>query len=357
MIRMTILKGIAVGLCLCLTGCQTLQTAKVSSSAVSAERAKQVQLANKLRGERTARLARITARLQPEASDVCNSVKGNFNTSCRYPVKLRNDTSRNAHTDGTTVYVNSGIMAFTETDDELALVVGHEIAHNMLSHINKRIGSTILGVLVDVLIYGATGVDTGGAFSEAASKAYSKEYESEADYLGLYLTARAGYDISDAPNFWRRMGIENPGSIVAKYNSSHPSPPERYVALDVAVREIKIKSKDGLALIPNLIKDEHEIKQEEGVAAQKEEYALRDDVDEYGRQIAVVGLTKAEVKKEGQWAFEAERAARNTDCVDNRPVAVFKSISESKHRELYDMQCGDQVIVYECKWGSCSALK
>lgn len=340
-----------------LSGCQTLQTAQVSDTAVEAERAKQLQLVKEIRAERTQRLGRIAARLRPEAVAVCNYVKGNYNTSCRYPVRLRDDQTVNASADGSTVYINSGIVNFAKTDDELALVVGHEIAHNMLSHVSKTMGSTILGALIDGVIAGVAGVDTGGLFTNAVGSAYSKEYESEADYLGLYLAARAGYDISGAPNLWRRMAIENPGSIAQKYGSSHPSTPERYVALETAVREIDAKLNDGVALIPNLLKDGAGDESEPGLLQQNEEYATGPATDRYGRQVAFDSPARKEVSAVGQWEYEVRRAALGSYCKDEPPAITLLSTAGATSAETYDVSCGNQRFTYQCNWGDCQPVE
>jgi len=60
--------------------------------------------------------------------------------------------------------------------------------------------------------------------------------------------ARAGYRIDDAANFWRRMAISSPGSITM--TSDHPATPERFVALQSAVMEIRAKAAQGAPLLP-----------------------------------------------------------------------------------------------------------
>jgi predicted Zn-dependent protease len=108
--------------------------------------------------------------------------------------------------------------------------------------------------LIDVAIQAGTGVNTQGVFSDAAAHVFSQEFESEADYEGLYLAARAGFNIADAPDFWRRMAAEHPGSIKKNFAASHPSSPERYLALENAVKEIESKREHGDSLLPEKIR-------------------------------------------------------------------------------------------------------
>ena len=170
--------------------------------------------------------------------------------TCDYPTLLTQDDIVNAYADGERVYIASGMMRFAETDDELALVVGHELSHNALGHVSKKKGNALLGALLDVSVAATTGVNTGGVFSNAGAQAFSQAFEAEADYEGLYMVARAGYEISNAPNFWRRMAAEHPGSIKKNFTASHPSTPERFLALESAVTEIKMKKERGDLLVP-----------------------------------------------------------------------------------------------------------
>jgi hypothetical protein len=111
--------------------------------------------------------------------------------------------------------VTSGMLSFAARDDELAVVLGHEVAHHVLGHVWSR-----------------------------------PVYEQDADYLGLYLAARAGYDISVAPGFWERFGRTVPFSLDQRVWYSHPGSPERAIALRSAVSEIRAKRERGVPLAP-----------------------------------------------------------------------------------------------------------
>jgi len=170
--------------------------------------------------------------------------------ACDYPVLATEDDVVNAYADGEKVFIASGMLRFTEDDDELAFVVGHELSHDALGHIGKKKGNSLLGAILDVAVAATTGVNTGGMFSNAAANAFSQRFEAEADYEGLYMAARAGFDITKAPNFWRRMAAEHPGSIKKNFTASHPSTPERFIAMENAVTEIQSKRNRGIALVP-----------------------------------------------------------------------------------------------------------
>lgn len=169
--------------------------------------------------------------------------------ACRYPVVMIQDDSLNAFADGDAVYVTTGMYRFAQTDRELQLVLGHEIAHNAEGHTDKKLGNWGLGFLADLLA-AAYGVNTEGAFSDAASRIYSQEFEREADYVGMYLLAAADIDTTEAADFWRRMSAEYPQSIKGSYSASHPATAERWVNIDATNEEIAAKRSHGLPLVP-----------------------------------------------------------------------------------------------------------
>jgi hypothetical protein len=172
-------------------------------------------------------------------------------------VLLSADQRINAYANGTNVVVFMGIMNVL-SDEELSIIVGHELAHNLLDHISKTQGNAAIGTVADVIVSGLlsfaarTPVSTRGAFSNVGATVYSKEFEGEADYMGLYLSARAGYDTKQAADMWRKMAVLNPGSIKEKsYFSSHPSSPERFIAMEQTNNEINLKREKGQPLIPD----------------------------------------------------------------------------------------------------------
>lgn len=177
--------------------------------------------------------------------------------ACDFAVRLQQDDVKNAYADGKKIVIYKGMMDFFRSDEELALVLSHELAHNAMKHIDaKKRNATIgglIGLLVDVAA-AAGGVNTNGDFTRLAMNAgggaYSVEFEQEADYVGLYFMAIAGYKIDEAPNFWRRMATSNTRTITMK--SSHPTTPERFVALESAVQEINDKIAANLPLKPEM---------------------------------------------------------------------------------------------------------
>jgi hypothetical protein len=168
--------------------------------------------------------------------------------ACNYPVIVTADSAVNAFADGRRILITGGMMRFTESDEELALVIGHELAHNAMGHIEKRMGNSLIGLLIGAVISAASGVDVTRLGGDLGALAFSREFESEADYVGLYYVARAGYPVEHAAAFWRRMAIEHPKAI--GHGVTHPDTASRFVALEATAREIAARRGAGEPLVP-----------------------------------------------------------------------------------------------------------
>ena len=192
--------------------------------------------------------------------DICKAIKGKVIDECIYTFELTEENRQlNAYADGKKIYVTPTMMRFTKSDDELAVVMGHEYAHNLMEHSKSKksnmVVGNILGFAVDMLA-SYQGVSTGGAFSDIGTNvgalSYTQSFEKEADYVGLYVTALSGYNINSAPGFWRRMSLKDNRSIVE--STTHPTTPERFVMLKKVVEEISLKQKKKQPLLPELKK-------------------------------------------------------------------------------------------------------
>jgi predicted Zn-dependent protease len=152
----------------------------------------------------------------------------------------------NAAADGRVLAITSGLFDLTKSDDELALILGHELAHNVLGHLKATpVAARKSGGILDAFMRATIGTAVAGTVTPPFSIANEKE----ADYAGLYFMARAGYDITAAESFWRRLNETTRATSVAK---THPSGPERLKAIEATVAEIKAKQKAKKPLEPNL---------------------------------------------------------------------------------------------------------
>jgi hypothetical protein len=176
-------------------------------------------------------------------------------TICSVPYLVADKATTNAFTDGKRIVVHAGVLRVAQTDAELALVVGHELAHVNMAHLDKRkqnMAAGAVGGLAADVAFAVIGVNTGGAFTKAGTDvgaiAYAADFEREADYVGAYYAARAGYDVAGVERFWRTLAQENPKQVV--YAGLHPTTPERFVQMQKTVAEISDKKRRNAALVP-----------------------------------------------------------------------------------------------------------
>lgn len=175
---------------------------------------------------------------------------------CNYGVQLVPKEQINAATDGERIYVTRGLLRFVRNDTELATIISHEMAHCVRGHVQMKIANQAVGGFAGLLLDVASVIVTGywydffGLGRDIGKIAYSKSMEREADYVSLYIMAIAGYDYNAAPNFYRRLASADPKSIEKSFALTHPSSPERFIAMEKAVKEINDKKSKGLPLIP-----------------------------------------------------------------------------------------------------------
>jgi len=154
------------------------------------------------------------------------------------------------------VYVTRGLLVLTNSEDELAGVLGHEIAHVTARHSTKRMGAAVLtapltiasgiaGMAVGIVspALGNAVAGTGDLISEGLVLApYSREQEHEADELGQTLAARAGYDPAALPRFLQTLDRDLALLAGQKQRSSfldsHPLTPDRVARTEERARQL-----------------------------------------------------------------------------------------------------------------------
>ncbi len=172
--------------------------------------------------------------------------------ACYSSIQIKESEDVNAFADGDKIYITTGMLKFVDSDDELALVIAHEMAHNTMGHSLSKLGNRVMGALVDATVLVLTGVNTSNLAADLGSMAYSQEYEAEADYVGSYYAAKAGYDdVKGAAALWRRMATAHPNAINLQ-GSTHPSTATRFLAIEKAVEEIEQKKANGRPLEPEM---------------------------------------------------------------------------------------------------------
>ncbi|MBV8617918.1 MAG: M48 family metallopeptidase [Curvibacter sp.] len=122
------------------------------------------------------------------------------------------------------------------TDDEVAMVMGHEMAHALREHARERMGksaATQIGanVLGQVMGMGQLGQTVTQYGAQLLTLKFSREDEAEADLVGMELAARAGYDPRAGITLWRKMGAASKGAP-PPWLSTHPSNSNRITEIE-----------------------------------------------------------------------------------------------------------------------------
>ncbi len=121
-------------------------------------------------------------------------------------------------------------------DDEVAMIMGHEISHALLEHARERIGKTnvtngVIELGSALLGLGNVGRMVANMGGQLLTLRFSREDESEADALGLVLAAQAGYNPRAGVTLWRKMLSANKGAP-PQWLSTHPSGESRIAEIE-----------------------------------------------------------------------------------------------------------------------------
>jgi predicted Zn-dependent protease len=172
------------------------------------------------------RVRTITARLQAQTKVFRQDAPG-----WQWEVNVMTSDELNAFCmPGGKVMVYSGIITKLDLSDaELAVILGHEIAHALREHVREQMSQALLaeGVIgAGAAIFGLGTTSTKAAnvgYQVLLATKFSRTDESEADQIGLELAARAGYDPRAGITLWQKMTSASQGGKPPEFLSSHPA--------------------------------------------------------------------------------------------------------------------------------------
>jgi predicted Zn-dependent protease len=139
---------------------------------------------------------------------------------------------------GRIMFYSGLITQLDLTDDEIAVVMGHEIAHALREHSREQASQQIaaqtgLGVGAAVLGVGGAGADLAAqGYQTLIATKFSRTDENEADLIGLELAARAGYDPRAGITLWKKMMQANAGNAPPEFLSTHPAEANRVQTIE-----------------------------------------------------------------------------------------------------------------------------
>lgn len=150
---------------------------------------------------------------------------------------------------GGKIVVYEGLLQVVDSEDELAVVIGHEVAHAVAKHSNERMSQQLLAQYGAKIISQALSTKS-AAIQQIGNSVYglgaqygvmlpfSRKHEYEADYMGLVFMTMAGYNPQSSIAFWQKMSAGNGGSV-PEFASTHPSDAARIAEIKRRMPEIE----------------------------------------------------------------------------------------------------------------------
>lgn len=159
---------------------------------------------------------------------------------------------------GKIMFFTGIIKQLNLSDDEIAAIMGHEMAHALREHGRERMSQAYAqqALMSGIAVYTGMSADNASLMQTAAQVAVtlpnSRGQEAEADIVGLELMARAGYNPQAAVSLWEKMGKAGSGGGVTLL-STHPSGPQRIAGIEANIPKVAAlyqQARPGLAKTP-----------------------------------------------------------------------------------------------------------
>jgi hypothetical protein len=188
--------------------------------------------------------AYVSITYRRDATPVTAEVR--LDPACKYSIVAQPSETVNAFVAGNAVVVTTGMLRFAD-DDELAVALSHQIAHNTMRHPGGVSFAAIAnpGPVADIAF-----AESATAQTSPNAAPFGQELEREADYVGQYVLALGGRPFGSAGSFWRHITEDN--AKTATYAAVHPTVPERFVGLDRSTAEIESKVAQGAIVHPDI---------------------------------------------------------------------------------------------------------
>ena len=187
------------------------------------------------------RLQRIATKLVPQTAQWNDRSKG-----WRWEVNLIGSKQINAFCmPGGKIAFYTGILdQLSLTDDETAMIMGHEMAHALREHARARIAKSqgtgmLFSLGAQLFGLGQLGDVAASLGTQLLTLRFSREDESDADLVGLEIAARGGYNPQASVTLWEKMGRAGGGAGGPNFLSTHPSGPQRIQQLQANVPKVQ----------------------------------------------------------------------------------------------------------------------
>ena len=182
------------------------------------------------------------------ANKIIPHVKQNPNPSAWEVVVFEDDQANAFALPGYKIGVYTGLLKYAKNQDQLAAVMGHEVAHVIAEHGNERVSNqmaTQAGLSIAAVLLGTeqddntalimAGLGLGAQYGVILP--FSRSHESEADLIGLDLMAKAGFDPKESVTLWQNMAQS--GLSPPEFMSTHPSSDTRIKQLRERIPQVQ----------------------------------------------------------------------------------------------------------------------
>ena len=233
-------------------------------------------------------LHKVYNRLLPSAREICAHLEEQ--DTCHWDVDYSDERAFNAYaTKENQIVVFHDVMTSVSSEDELAMVLAHEMGHHIGNHIEEFQNRALAGSLLMGALMVAAQVSAGPCYSNCyqyqqnvgkatadamqlgaaiGALTYSVSQEKESDVLSAYILSRSGYDVMEAREVIVKLGVMG-GRKKTGFFATHPAGPERLASFDAA-SEVILFDEDGLPDTPAELKERKRTLKQAEKAAKRE---------------------------------------------------------------------------------------
>lgn len=168
--------------------------------------------------------------------------------ACAFAIDIGNAPHLNAYSDGRRIMLTRGLLEALPADEEVAVIVAREIAHNVLQHARQLQQTATVSGVIDSLL--PLKPDPASYAGSNGIKATPEKMDQEADRLALFMLARAGYDPLSLARVSQRLMEMAPATQANTYSALHPWTAERQSQIQPALKELRQKQAAKKPLVP-----------------------------------------------------------------------------------------------------------
>lgn len=168
--------------------------------------------------------------------------------ACAFAIDVGNTQNVNAYADGRRILLTRGLLDWLSTDEDVAVIIAREIAHNVLQHAKQLQQMATLSIVIDNLLLFKP--DQVAANSSNGIKITPEKMDQDADRLALFMLARAGYDLASFTRVMQKLAQIPNASQANTYPALHPWTEERQSVIQATMKEIRQKQSAKKALVP-----------------------------------------------------------------------------------------------------------